>query len=114
MASQALKAMRIIDRLNFKCEFPFLTSVELFNTCVKPILLYGAEVWGTQSKRCLENVLHKFCRTQLGVGSKTHLPTLLGETGMYPIFVTCIVKAVKYWCKLICLDDVHLTTSCYK
>ena len=46
LAQQASKAMYFIDKVNFECEFSFKTSKELFNKCIKPILIYGSEIWG--------------------------------------------------------------------
>jgi len=36
--------------------------LKLFNRCIKPILLYGCEVWGYDNVEILENVHTKFCK----------------------------------------------------
>ena len=41
----------------------------------------------------------KFCKNQLGVGSRTPTNAVLGECGRERLYVTCIIKCVKYGLK---------------
>ena len=113
LASQGLKAMYTINKLNYECEFPFKVSKELFVKCVLPIITYGSEVWGIKATYGIENVLIKFCRQQLGVGSKTPTVAVLGECGIYPVFLTCYVNALKYWIRILSLPENNLVRACY-
>ena len=85
----------------------FLTNVFV------PVLTYGSEVWGTDVHKSIESVHLKFCKNQLGVGSRTPTPTVLGECGRERLYVTCIIKCVKYWLRIISLPDESLSRSCY-
>ena len=105
--------MYIISKMNYSCEFSLAASVSLFNKCILPILVYGAEIWGANTHHCIENVLHVFCRKQLGLGSRTPMPVLLGECGLFPLYIDCIMKVVKYWIKIISLEGNSLLKSCY-
>ena len=78
-----------------------------------PVVSYGSEIWGTDVHKSIENVHLKFCKNQLGVGSKTPTPAVLGECGRECIFVACIIKSVKFWLKIISLPVESLLGSCY-
>ena len=76
LAQQAGKAMNVIRKFNYDCNFSFKSSDELFDRCVVPVLTYGSEVWGTAVHFSIEQILSKFCRHQLGVGSKAPTPAV--------------------------------------
>jgi hypothetical protein len=113
LSEQAEKAMNCIRRLNYECDFSFSTSEELFDKCVVPVITYGSEIWGTTVHDSIEDVLLNHCRTQLGVGSKSPGPSLLGECGRNSINVLCHMKSIKFWLKLLSLPDDSLLKSCY-
>ena len=49
----------------------------------------------------------------MGVGSKAPTPAVLGECGRDRIYLTCYLKCIKYWLKLISLPEVSLLKACY-
>ena len=114
LSQQAGKALNVIKKLNYNCNFSFVCGNELFDKCVLPVLTYGAEVWGTSVHSSIEQVLCKFCRHQLGVGSKAPTPAVLGECGRNSLYVQCYLKCVKYWLKLISSEEGTLLRSCYE
>ena len=61
----------------------------------------------------IEKVHLKFCKNQLGVGSTIPTAAVLGECGRKRLYITCIIKCVKYWLKLISLPDESFWRSCY-
>ena len=113
LAVQASKGLHVINNLNYKCNYSFKASCELFDKCVVPILTYGSEIWGPYYHSSIENVLLKFCKKQLGVGSKAPSPAVLGECGRHSILIDCYTKCIKYWLKLINLPVNSLLRSCY-
>lgn len=114
LASQALKAMFIIDKLNYVYEFPFNASQNMFQKCIIPVLTYGSEVWGIHAHQSIENVLLKYCKKQLGVGSNTPSDAVLGECGSFPLYIKCYSNAVKFWLKIISLENHTLVKACYE
>ena len=50
---------------------------------MKPILLYGCEVWGFGNNEILERVQLKFCKLLLHL--KTTNCIVYGELGRYPV-----------------------------
>lgn len=62
LVQQARKAMFIVLRKARKSNLPIDMQLELFDTMVVPILLYGAEVWGFEYWNIIENFHMQFCK----------------------------------------------------
>jgi hypothetical protein len=60
-------------------------QLDLFHKMIKPILLYGCEVWGFGKNEVLERVHLKFCKILLNLKSSTPNYMVYGELGRYPI-----------------------------
>ena len=114
LSSQGSKAMFLINKANYQYEFPYNTSRTLFEKCITPIVTYGSQIWGTQVNQSTESVLISFCKKQLGVGSTTPSVAVLGECGMFPLYLQCYENVIKYWLKLVSLEGNSLLKSCYK
>ena len=87
------------------------TGFHLFDMIVKPVLLYGADVYGYNISKChsiynelfkdvFEKCHMKFCRYILGVNRHASLSALYGETGRFPLYISSIRLFVKYWFRL--------------
>ncbi len=113
LSMQACKALNLINQVNYKLDYSFHSACNIFDKCALPVLTYGSEIWGTDVHSSIEMVHLKFCKTLLGVGSKTPTPAVLGECGRDRLFVVCIIKCVKYWLKLMSLSHDSLLHSCY-
>ena len=79
-----------------------------------PIITYGSKIWGPDVHKSIERVHYKFCKYQLGVGSQTANPSVLGEYGRDRIYVACYVKCIKFWLKIITSPENSLLRSCYR
>ena len=114
LAKKGLKAMNVIRIFvnRFDCT-DTRVLFSLFDKMVVPIIMYGAEVWGTEYRHCIERVQLKFCKYVLGVGSQAPDVTVLGECGRYPMFVLYYTKVIKYWCRLLCMSDETISKQCY-
>lgn len=83
--------------------------MHLFDTHVRPIMLYACETW-TESLKYEDNIikmLHKnnlekfhinVLKRLLGVHKKTTNTALLLETGRHPITLSAQLQAIKYIC----------------
>ena len=112
--SKSLRVLNSIRRmLNAIDSLSFSVAVKIFDIKVKPILLYGSEIWGTQYFDTLENVQIKFFKMFLGVGRTTENCFILREIGRYPLWVDTRYRAVKYWCKLLQLPMSRYPRKCY-
>ena len=114
LGQQASKAMYIINKLMKKGNIPFDVACQLFDKMIVPILVYAAEIWGCNSYEYIERIHRKFLRQQLGVSSSTSNIVVYGETGRYPLSVIYLVKCVKYWLKLVEMDNNRYPKACYK
>ena len=67
----------------------------LFEKLVKPILLYGSEVWGFGTLDILDRTVLKFYKFILNMKSSTPNFMVYGETGVFPIYmyidIQCLV-----------------------
>ena len=94
-----------------------LTSLHLFDHTVKPILLYGCEMWGvfnalstkfrnglSLDKIYLNNEpdkLHmKFAKFTLGVHKKSCNFAVMSELGRYPYYIDMIKAMFKFWYRI--------------
>ena len=70
LATQAGKALNIINQVNYKCDYSFKSSCNIFDKCVGPVLKYGSEVWGTDVHKSIEIVHLKFCKKSTRCGKQ--------------------------------------------
>ena len=82
---------------------------KLYETCVQPILNYGAEVWGYSSETKTTLVQNRAMRVFLGVNQRAPNIGMLGDLGWIPHCNTKHVCLLRYWNKLIDLDENRLT-----
>ena len=86
---------------------------KLFDSQVKPILLYGAEIWGIKQRDIVEKVQLFACKKLLGVSAKTPNSFIYFEMNRYPLYVDARVKVLKYWAKLLNLEEGRLPKQAY-
>ena len=88
-------------------------SFLLFDVMVKPIILYGSEIWGYQRRKCVESVQIQFCKLLLKLGSHTSNDASLGECGRYNLYVDSLFKCIKFWIKVIHMPNDRLPKDAY-
>ena len=86
---------------------------KLFDCQVKPILLYGAEIWGMKGREIIEKVHLFACKKLLGVSTKTPNSFIYFELNRYPLYVDARMKVFKYWAKLLNLEEGRLPRQAY-
>ena len=117
LESYACKATRLVHKLRYILDninyIDAKIALKIFDTKVKPILLYGAEIWGTSHIEIIEKIQIKFCKMFLGIG-KTTLNTLtLVELRRYSLCVDYMSRSIKYWCKLLRTGNYRFNKKCY-
>lgn len=60
-------------------------QIDLFDKTVKPILLYGSEIWGLGNLDVIEQVQLKFYKHIFGLKSSTPNYMVYGELGVFPV-----------------------------
>ena len=101
LRERALKAyMCMRDKLG-TCFNTYLgDTIQLFDTLIKPILLYGSDFWGCLSlpkNNPIENLHLMFCKHLLGVQKYTTTNGVLLELGRIPLSIYAKTNAVKNW-----------------
>ena len=103
------------------------SCLHIFDHTIKPILLYGSEVWGTYnidpmkdqrdnsfeiekkySKLDGEILCLKFYKYILGVHKKSCNIAVVGELGRTPLYVDVIYFLLKYFDRIKNMEDSHL------
>jgi hypothetical protein len=114
LASQASKAVGFIKLVSYKCGgLPAKTLFDLFDKMVLPILMYSCEIWGYNAHECINKVQTSFCKYVLGVSRSTPNAAALGECGRFPISALCKIRVVKYWLRVLLMDEGRLPKATY-
>lgn len=92
---------------------PISQKCNLFDTLVASILNFGSEIWGMHDATDIELIHTKFLRRILGVKKCTNLSALYGELGRYPLSVIRKIHMIRYWMKIIRLNDSSLVKQSY-
>ena len=115
LAMQAQKAVSSIFR--FQKQFGFFSpsdAFKLFDSMVKPIAMYGAEIWGYEYSEEIEKIQTKFCKRYVGLHQNTADNFVLGECGRLPLAVSYMVQPIKYWIKLTRMPNYRYPRQCYR
>ena len=106
----------LIDKVvNYDLDFD--TAMNVFNRAALPVLLYGAEFWLMPSFKSktlddaskefrlesyfrdssIERVQYRFVKAVLGVNKFASIEAILGETGIFPLFIRAFRQAINFW-----------------
>lgn len=114
LAMQAQKAVYSIYRYQrIYGNFTLSQLFSLFDALIKPILCYGAQIWGYKYVAEIENIQTSFCKRYLNVKKSTNTCIVLGECGRMPLCYHYYIICIKYWCKLLTLPDHRYPKRCY-
>ena len=96
LADKALKAMYEVLKMGRMYKLSIKCLLDLFDKMIKPILLYGCEVWGFSNNDILEKIHLKFCKILLNLKTSTTSYMVYGELGRYPIYIDIEIRTVPY------------------
>ena len=114
LAKQAQKAAASIFMFQRKFGFFYPSDAfKLFDSMVKPIACYGAEIWGCKYSEKIEKIQSKFCKQYIGLKQNTNDAFAVGECGRLPLAVTYMTQAIKYWLKLLQMPPNRYPRQCY-
>ena len=97
-----------LHNLSIECQ------LDLFDKIVKPVLLYGCEIWGYGNNDIIEKVHLKFCKHLLHLKPSTPDFMVYGELGRYPLEINIKTQSISYWSKLIAGKESKLANILYK
>ena len=102
-AEKAIKAMNEVLKKGRKHNLSISCQLDLFDKLMKPILLYGCEVWGFGNNEILERVQLKFCKRLLHLKTTTPNCMVYGELGRYPV-ENDIKLRINFYFNYICMS----------
>ena len=97
IAEQANKAVFTLMKKIRNLDLPIDIQIDLFNKTIKPILLYGCEIWGIGNVEMLERIQLKFYKQVLNLKKSTPTNMLYGELGVTPLYIDIQTRIVSFW-----------------
>ena len=113
LRSQASRAMFSLISKARRLSLPIDIQLQLFDSTVLPILLYGCEIWGYTNVSLLESLHLKFLKMILGVHIKTCNSMVYGELGRFPLNITIKQRVVGFWARILSGKEAKLTRLVY-
>ena len=114
LAEQANKALFSLFRKTRSLNLTIDLQIELFNKTVKPILLYGSEIWGFGNLDDLERIQLKFLKFAFNLKRSTPTYMIYGELGVKPISIDIKTRMISFWSKLLCHEGNQVASSMYQ
>ncbi len=114
LSEKALRAMYEFLKLGRLYKLAIKLQIELFDKMIKPILLYGCEIWGFGKNDILERIELKFYKILLNLKSSTPSYMIYGELGRYPIDVDIKIRCIMFWYKLVIGKQSKISSILYR
>ena len=86
----------------------------VWKALVRPILEYGAEIWGENEWKEAEIIQNKMGKRILGLAPKTTNEVVIGELGWWPLKARRDMIRLRYWRKLLNMGNERLPKLIYK
>ena len=102
LVDKAVVSMYEVLKLGRKHNLSIKCLLSLFDKMIKPILLYGCEIWGFGNNDVLEIVHLKFCKMILNFKTSTPNYMIYGELGRYPVEIDIKIIIISFWAKITC------------
>ena len=109
LKEKAMKASFKLKKIIDSNDLSPKVAMSLFDSLIKPIATYGAEVWGTTfclptiekmlkkfNESPLEKVHLSFARFTLGVHKHTSSAAVYGELGIFPLALAVLQSTHRY------------------
>ena len=114
LKDRALRAyMKMKKKLGLTFRKHLLITLKLFDTLIKPILLYASDFWGIlklPKNNPLETLYISFCKQLLGVQKQTTNIGVLLELGVVPLHLYAKKNAIKNWNRIAKLKGANELT----
>lgn len=132
LKNKAQRALFKLKKLLYGSNLKPYVGLKLFDQLIKPICLYGSEIWGPKcisinetfdNDGCLERSLEKilcenlnmsFSKFLLGVHKKSQNSAVRGELGRLPIGTAVVTAICKYRQRLELLDKNTILREAYE
>ena len=88
--------------------------IKIFDTKIQPMLLYSSEIWGCHQISGIEKVHMLACKRFLKVPIKTPNKMIYGDLGRFPLFINSQISCLRYWFRLLEMEEHRLPRKCYE
>ena len=82
---QANKALTVLPRKISYLNLSVDLQLDLFNTMIKPIILYAGEIWGFNNIKILERIQIRFLKSTVHMKPSTPNSIVYGEICAFPL-----------------------------
>ena len=87
---------------------PYDVYTKLYESCVVPVISYGAAIWGTKQFSCINAIHARAMRFFLGTGKYTPNTAVQGEMGWSPIHLAQWKSVCNHWSRCLNYDRQRL------
>ena len=112
------KALRVSGLVKVMCRRNRMLSTDvkimLWNGLVRPLLEYGAEIWGSRTWVEADRLQKKMGKFFLGVRPTTPDEMVLGDLGWKELRNRRTILRLRYWKKILGMGDERLTKRAYE
>ena len=112
--NKGTKAMYEVLKLGRIYSLSTNCQLDLLDKMVKPILLYGCEIWGLGNIEIIERVHIKFCKLLLQLQNSTPTYMIYEELGRYPTVLDVKIRILSFWSKLLFDKESKLSLIIYR
>ena len=114
IAEQANKALFSLLKKIRSLSLPYDIQIDMFNKMIKPIILYGCEIWGLGNFDVLERIQLKFYKYVFNLKKTTPSYMIYGELGVTPLYVDIQSRLISFWTKLVLnAEKAKLSSTVY-
>ena len=113
LRNQASRAMFALIKKSRKLGLDVDVQLQLFDSVVLPIALYGCELWGFRNLEILEKLHLQYCKIILNVKKCTTSAMVYGELGRLPLEYNVKCRMLGFWFKMVCGKNSKISCILY-
>ena len=114
LVEQGRKAMFSVLRKTRKLGLPIDIQLQMFDSMVSPILLYGSEVYGFENCSIVESIFLQFYKIILHFKKSTSNNILYGELGRFPSDILIKARMIGFWKRVITGKQDKISSVLYR
>ena len=111
LRKQATRAMFALIKKSRQLGLIIDIQLQLFDSMVLPITLYGCEIWGFRKLEVIEKLHLQYCKILLNVKKCTPNVMVFGELGRLPLEYNVNCRMLGFWYKLINGKDSKISCT---
>ena len=88
-------------------------AIGLWKALIRPVLEYGAEIWGESNWKEAETLQRTMAKRILGMNEKTSNEAVLGDLGWWPLKARRDMIRLRYWQTILSMKEKRLPRLIY-